>query len=193
MSTKNKKTLVFLLPLVVFGLLIVMFLFRLGRPTDVVINTSINKPLPVMSLPLLTDLNRVMTNQDLPKKPFILNVWGSWCVSCIKEHPILLELSAQGVPMVGINYKDEPAEALAYLNQHKDPFLYSMQDFEGKYTLDLGLTGAPESFVVDEKGVVYKHITGMIDQNNWANDIKPCFDALNDPSLDDTKKGKLCQ
>lgn len=193
MTAKNKKMLMFLLPLVVFGLLIVMFLFRLGKPTDVVITTSMNKPLPAMSLPLLSDLNRTMTNHDLPKTPFILNVWGSWCPSCVIEHPFLMELSGQGVPMVGINYKDELPNALAYLNKHKDPFVYSVQDLDGKYALDLGLTGAPESFVVNEKGVVYKHIVGVIDQNNWQNDIKPCFDALNNPSLDDTKKSELCQ
>lgn len=193
MTAKNKKMLMFLLPLVVFGLLILMFIFRLGRPTDVVIATAMNKPLPAMSLPLLSDPNRTMTNADLPKTPFILNVWGSWCPSCVIEHPFLMELSAQGVPMVGVNYKDELTDALAYLNQHKDPFVYSVQDLDGKYALDLGLTGAPESFVVDGQGVVYKHIVGVIDENNWSKDIKPCLEALANPSLDDTKKSELCQ
>ena len=170
-----------------------MFLFRLGKPVDVVISTSMNKPLPTMSLPLLSDLSRTMTNQDLPKTPFILNVWGSWCSSCVIEHPFLMELHTQGVPMVGINYKDELANALAYLNQHKDPFIYSVQDLGGKYALDLGLTGAPESFVIDEKGMVYKHIVGVINQDNWQNDIKPCLDALGIPSFDDAKKSELCQ
>lgn len=193
MTAKNKRMLMFLLPLVIFGLMIAMFVFRLGRPTDVVISTSMNKPLPQMNLPLLSDTSRMMTNGDLPKTPFILNVWGSWCPSCVIEHPFLMTLSAQGVPMVGVNYKDELPNALDYLNKHKDPFVYSVQDLEGKYALDLGLTGAPESFVVDAKGVVYKHIVGVIDENNWQGEIKPCLDALANPSFDDAKKSEQCQ
>lgn len=191
--TSKKRTLMFLLPLIIFGLLIAMFVYRLGRPTDVVISTSMNRPLPKMTLPLLSDPNRMMTEADLPKTPFILNVWGSWCPSCVIEHPFLMELSAQGVPMVGINYKDELPNALGYLNEHKDPFVYSVQDLDGRYALDLGLTGAPESFVVDAKGVVHKHIVGVIDEHNWQNDIKPCLDALSNPSFDDAKKSEQCQ
>lgn len=193
MNRQQKRTLIFVLPLVVFVLLIVMFFNRLGEPTDIVVSTSMNKTLPEFSLPLLTDPTRQMTQADLPKTPFLLNVWGSWCPTCIVEHPFLLELHGQGVPIVGVNYKDELVDALDYLNKHKDPFVYSVQDFDGKYALNLGLTGAPETFVVDGAGVVYQHILGEISQSNWTASIKPCLDALANPAFDETQKTQVCQ
>lgn len=122
-----------------------------------------------------------------------MNVWGSWCPTCKVEHPFLMELHAQGVPMVGMNYKDELADALGYLNQYKDPFLYSVQDLDGRYGLSLGLTGAPETFVVDGNGVVYKHITGEIHEGNWTASIKPCMDALANPQANQTQRTQACQ
>lgn len=193
MTTNQKRMAIFLIPLVIFTLLIAMFFFRLGRPTDVVVTTSINKPLPAFSLPLLSDPTRTMTNADLPKQPFLLNIWGSWCPTCFVEHPFLMELYKQGVPMIGVNYKDELSDALAYLNKHQDPFVYSVQDKQGSYAIDLGLTGAPETFVVDANGVVYKHILGEINQENWTKSIKPCLDVLANATASETQKVQVCQ
>lgn len=193
MMQSKKRTWVFLVPLVMFGLMMVMFFLRLGKPSDVAITTSMNRALPAFELPLLTDLTRTMTNAELPKKPFLLNVWGSWCPTCKVEHPFLMKLHAQGVPMVGINYKDDLADALAYLNNHQDPFLYSIQDLQGSYALDLGLTGAPETFVVDGQGVVYKHIAGEIHEKNWSEQILPCMQAIGDSTLEESVKIKACQ
>lgn len=193
MTKSQKRVLIFLIPFIIFVLMIVMFFNRLGKPTDIVVSTSINKPLPAFSLPLLSDTNRLMTPDNLPKTAFLLNVWGSWCPTCKVEHPFLMELHGQGVPMVGVNYKDELPEALAYLNQYQDPFLFSLQDLDGQYGLKLGLTGAPETFIVDNKGVVYQHITGEINQGNWTTSIKPCMDALNDPNADEAQRQKVCQ
>lgn len=91
---------------------------------------------------------------------------------------MLLDLAAQGVTLIGINYKDEPADALAYLNTHQNPFAMNIQDIEGSLGIDLGLTGAPESFVIDQNGQIRQHIVGVIDQTNWPQQIKPCLDAL---------------
>ena len=193
MTPNAKRTAIFLIPLLVFGLLIVMFFFRLGKPTDVVIGTAINKPLPDFSLPLLSDPSRTMSKGDLPKTPFLLNVWGSWCTTCYVEHPFLMHLHQQGVPIVGINYKDETKDALVYLQKQKDPFLYSLQDISGGYGIDLGLTGAPETFVVDSSGVVYQHITGEIHADNWKERILPCMQALGDNTISETKKVQACQ
>lgn len=193
MNRTQKRMMIFLIPFIIFALLMVMFFNRLGKPTDIVVTTSMNKPLPAFSLPLLSDPNRIMTNDNLPKTPFLINVWGSWCPTCKVEHPFLMELHAQGVPMVGMNYKDELADALGYLNQYKDPFLYSVQDLDGKYGLSLGLTGAPETFVVDGNGVVYKHITGEIHEGNWTASIKPCMDALANPQVNQTQRTQACQ
>lgn len=186
----NNKKLLFIIPLVVFVGLIVMLGARLGKSSDIVVSSAMNKPLPEFSLPLLHDLEKTHSNQDLPKTPFILNVWGSWCPTCRVEHPFLMKLHKEGVPMVGVNYKDEPKDALAYLHEFKDPFLYSVQDYKGTLALDLGLMGAPESFIVDKKGVVRLHIVGEIFEKNWQEQIKPCLDAL--ASDDETAQAKAC-
>ncbi|WP_432481543.1 DsbE family thiol:disulfide interchange protein [Moraxella sp. ZY200743] len=189
---KSNKRVFFIIPLVVFLLAMVMFYFRLGKETDIKISTSMNKPLPEFSLPLLSDTSRMMTNQDLPKTPFLLNIWGSWCPTCKVEHPFLMQLHEKGVPLVGVNYKDELSDALGYLNQYQDPFIYSVQDLDGQYAIDLGLTGAPETFVVDGAGVVYKHILGEVNQTNWANEIQPCLMAVGDTTLSEDAKVQAC-
>lgn len=191
MNRQQKRMMIFILPLVIFALLMLMFFFRLGKPTDITVTTSMNRPLPAFNLPLLSDTSRTMSNADLPKQAFLLNIWGSWCPTCKVEHPFLLKLQAEGVPMVGVNYKDELANALDYLNTYKDPFLFSVQDLDGRYALDLGLTGAPETFVVDGKGVVYKHVLGEIGETNWAT-IQACMTAVDNPALDETAKLGAC-
>lgn len=186
----KKKNLLFILPLVVFVALLVVLSLRLGKPTDIVVSSAMNKPLPAFSLPVLGDPQTIKTNQDLPKHPFIVNIWGSWCPTCRVEHPFLLSLHKQGVPMVGFNYKDEPKDALAYLQEHQDPFLYSLQDYKGDFALDVGLMGAPESFVVDEHGMVRLHIVGELHEQNWASQVKPCLEALG--QHDEQMAAKVC-
>ena len=188
----NKK-LLFILPLIAFAGLLVMLAMRLGKPTEITTSTAMNKPLPEFSLPLLSDPTRTMSNKDLPKEPFILNVWGSWCPTCYIEHPFLVELHKQGVPMVGVNYKDELPEALAYLNKYEDPFLYSVQDYQGDFALDLGLMGAPESFIVGTDGKVWLHIIGEVHEDNWRNNIAPCLSALKDEQADDNARANACK
>lgn len=177
MKKKNKKWL-FLLPLLAFFGVLVMLYGRLGKPTDVQMNTALQRSVPDFHLPMLSDTSVMLTSQQLPKEPYLLNIWGSWCPTCIVEHPMLMQLSQQGVTMVGVNYKDELSNALDYLNEHGDPFLLSVQDSDGTLALDLGLTGAPETFVVDSDGIIRQHILGEIAQANWSARIQPCLQAL---------------
>ena len=181
-KTMNKKQLKvwFLIPLIVFIGLLVMLYMRLGKPTDIVTNTALERPVPPLELPLLSDTSRIMTNDNLPDQPFLLNVWGSWCPTCIIEHPFLMQLEERGVNLVGVNYKDDIGDALSYLNRGGDPFSMSIQDLSGQFALDLGLTGAPETFVVDGKGVIRQHIIGEVNESNWQSRITPCLMVLND-------------
>lgn len=165
------------IPLLMFVGLAALLGSRLGDDPTVQVNTANNKPLPAFSLPDLAD-GTLRTPADLPKTSYVLNVWGSWCPSCLVEHPMLKSLAAQGVVLVGVNYKDEPADALTYLAKHGNPFVLNLQDQAGSLGLDLGLTGAPESFIVDQSGQIRLHLVGVIDQDNWQQRLKPCLDAL---------------
>ncbi|MBE0440802.1 MAG: DsbE family thiol:disulfide interchange protein [Psychrobacter sp.] len=186
-KTINKKQLKlwFLIPLIVFFGLVVMLYMRLGKPTEIVTNTALERPVPTFELPLLSDTSRIMTNANLPNQPFLMNIWGSWCPTCIIEHPFLMQLEERGVNIVGVNYKDEIGDALGYLNRGGDPFSMSIQDLSGQFALDLGLTGAPETFVVDGEGIIRQHIIGEINESNWQSRITPCLMVLNDANNND--------
>ncbi|WP_201604566.1 DsbE family thiol:disulfide interchange protein [Psychrobacter immobilis] len=199
-KTMNKKQLKlwFLIPLIVFIGLIIMLYLRLGKPTDIVTNTALERPVPAFELPLLSDTSRIMTNENLPDKPFLMNIWGSWCPTCIIEHPFLMQLEERGVNLVGVNYKDDIGDALGYLNRGGDPFSMSIQDLSGQFALDLGLTGAPETFVVDGNGVIRQHIIGEINESNWQSRITPCLMVLNEAnnnnvSPDPTQVAEACK
>ena len=181
-KTINKKQLKiwFLIPLIVFAGFVVMLYMRLGQPTEIVTNTALERPVPAFELPLLSDTSRIMTNDNLPDQPFLMNIWGSWCPTCIIEHPFLMQLEERGVNLVGVNYKDDIGDALGYLNRGGDPFSMSIQDLSGQFALDLGLTGAPETFVVDGEGVIRQHIIGEINESNWQSRITPCLMVLNE-------------
>lgn len=183
---KKQLKIWFLIPLIVFLSLVIMLYMRLGKPTEIVTNTALERPVPTFELPLLADTTRTMTNDNLPKQPFLMNVWGSWCPTCIVEHPFLMQLEERGVTIVGVNYKDEIGNALSYLNQRGDPFSISIQDLSGQFALDLGLTGAPETFIVDGQGVIRQHIIGEINEANWQDRITPCMMVLNEANKNTT-------
>ena len=177
---KSQIRIWFLIPLIIFAAFIVMLYFRLGQPTEIVTNTALERPVPAFELPLLSDTSRIMTNDNLPDQPFLMNIWGSWCPTCIIEHPFLMQLEERGVNLVGVNYKDDIGDALGYLNRGGDPFSMSIQDLSGQFALDLGLTGAPETFVVDGEGIIRQHIVGEINESNWQSRITPCLMVLNE-------------
>ncbi len=173
----KRRLWLWLLPLLMFVGLALLLGSRLGKDPAIQVSQMVGKPLPAFALPNLTDGN-LLIPQNLPSTPYLLNIWGSWCPSCVFEHPMLLQIAAQGVPIVGVNYKDEQADALSYLAKHQNPFVLNLQDQAGGLGLDLGLTGAPESFVVDAAGVIRLHLVGIIDADNWQTRLQPCLQAL---------------
>jgi len=190
---KQQLKLWFLIPLIVFLGLIVMLFLRLGKPTEIETNTALERPVPSFELPLLSDTSRTIKTSQLPNKTYLINIWGSWCPTCIVEHPFLLELKERGVDIVGVNYKDEIGNALNYLNGRGDPYLLSVQDESGQFALDLGLTGAPETFVVDSKGVIRQHIIGEVSEVNWQERIAPCMMVLNKADSDKSSIEEACR
>ena len=106
----------------------------------------LNDPVPEFSLKKLKSPEETVTQKDLKGQVFLLNVWGSWCPACKVEHPYLVRLQEQGVRIIGLNYKDERSEALKWLKRLEDPYVFNIQDPDGKLGLDLGVYGAPETF-----------------------------------------------
>jgi cytochrome c biogenesis protein CcmG/thiol:disulfide interchange protein DsbE len=134
----------------------------------------IGKPLPPFELPVLGQPDNVLTNDDLVGTPFLLNVWASWCPTCRIEHPFIEELAESGaLRVVGFNYKDELDDAQAWLARFGDPYEITLQDYSGRYAIDLGVYAAPESFLVDANGtIIFKQI-GAVTPEVIRNEILP--------------------
>ncbi|KQZ67836.1 MULTISPECIES: DsbE family thiol:disulfide interchange protein [unclassified Lysobacter] len=123
----------------------------------------IGKPAPEFSLPVLHEAGRLMRSDQLRGSPYLLNVWGSWCPACRDEHPVLTRFAeTKRVRVIGFNWKDEHADALRWLEQYGNPYWMVLTDYDGKVAIDWGIYGAPETFLVDAKGVVrWKHVGPM--------------------------------
>ena len=153
-----------LLPLLAFlalaGLLFVGVRMNSGKDTSAIPSPLLGKPAPALdALPLLPDPPSRITAQALRGRPYVMNVWGSWCVSCRIEHPIITELAKSGALVIGYNYKDTPEDARRWLAQFGNPFALVVQDLDGRAALDWGIYGAPETFVVDADGIIrFKHV-----------------------------------
>lgn len=151
----------FLLPAVVFALLVGLLAVGLKLDPHEVPSPLIDKPAPAFSLPRLDQPGRTISAQDLRGKVWMLNVWASWCVACRQEHPVLVDFFQRGgaVPVYGLNYKDKREDALAWLQRFGNPYVASLSDTEGLVGIDFGVYGVPETFVIDKAGVIrLKHI-----------------------------------
>jgi cytochrome c biogenesis protein CcmG/thiol:disulfide interchange protein DsbE len=139
----------------------------------------IDKPFPEFSLPAVQS-DTVITRADLLGKPALVNVWGTWCVACRVEHPVLNKLAQQGVVIYGINYKDINPDARKWLKEFHDPYQMNIRDEAGTLGVDLGVYGAPETFLIDSKGIIrYKHV-GVIDETVWRDKLAGQYQGLVD-------------
>jgi len=139
----------------------------------------IGKPAPQFSLPLLADPEKKIGSADLAGQPYLLNVFASWCFACRDEHPILMrEGKRLGVKLVGFNYKDEPADAKRWLAQFGDPYDVIIADLPGDVAIDFGVTGAPETFLVDAQGVIRFKYISPITPEVIATELLPRIAAL---------------
>jgi cytochrome c biogenesis protein CcmG/thiol:disulfide interchange protein DsbE len=172
-----------LLPL--FGFLVLVGLFGFGiwwntqHDQHEIVSPLIDKPAPAFALPVLDDAGRTVSKASLLGKPYFLNVFASWCIECVHEHPLLMtEVKQLGLPLVGFNYKDDPQAATAWLAEHGNPFDVIVADREGRSAIDFGVYAAPETFLVDAKGVIrYKRI-GPITPEVIDREIRPALAAL---------------
>ena len=137
----------------------------------------IDKPMPQFVMSAVE--GAPVTNADLPDEMFLLNVWGSYCLPCLVEHPTLMRLSEEGtIPVVGVNYRDRQDLAIDWLHDNGDPFAFSILDEDGRFGIDLGVYGAPETYLVDGDGVIrYRHVS-VLDEVIWENEFLPAIAEL---------------
>lgn len=171
------KRLKLFMPLAIFAVLAVLFWRGLSiDPTDMP-SALLDKPMPAFNLPELKTAE-LKTEADIKGRPVLLNVWATWCVSCRVEHPFLVHLAEQGVPIVGVNYKDETPAAIKWLNDLGDPYVFNVVDQAGRLGIDLGVFGAPETYLLDKQGVIrYKHV-GVVNANVWRETLSPIYQSL---------------
>ena len=163
-------------------LIVIIFLSSVILFTSLIRNIDNSKsqedfdiPLPEFSLPTL-QLDKKITNENL-EDLFVLNVWASWCITCRVEHPFLEEIS-KTIPIIGLNYKDEKNNATGWLSKLGDPYIFSLYDYYGELALDLGVTGAPETFLV-HKGRIISHHIGEVDQKVWSTKFSSKINKIN--------------
>lgn len=123
----------------------------------------IGRPVPDFNLPTLNDPGKKLTQEDLKGRPYLINFWGSWCPTCVYEHPVITALAKSGkLRVVGLNFRDEPADARSWLAQHGDPYDIIITDHDGRVSINFGVYAAPESFLIAPDGeVVYKQIGAL--------------------------------
>jgi cytochrome c biogenesis protein CcmG/thiol:disulfide interchange protein DsbE len=169
----------YFLPLAIFfGLLIFLYKGLSLNPREVP-SALLDKPAPLFNLPLLHEPEKSLAVADMKGQVWLLNVWGSWCISCQYEHPVLNNLAKQQVvPIIGFNWKDDPAAAKAWLGKYGDPYAKSVMDREGRAAIDLGVYGAPETYVIDKTGVIRHKHTGPISPDDLKNKIVPLIEQL---------------
>jgi cytochrome c biogenesis protein CcmG/thiol:disulfide interchange protein DsbE len=179
------KKLIYAIPVLIFLVALAFFSERLESVANsddpkILKSVLLNKPVPDFALPALPGRGRPLASTDLKGDVTLLNVFGSWCVACVAEHPVLKRIADEGyVKIHAIDWRDDPEKGAAWLRRNGDPYdLVGGGDDTRWLAIDLGVTGAPETFVIDQQGIIrYKH-TGIITDAVWADTLKPMIANL---------------
>ncbi len=180
-KSMNRKIL--FAPLILFIALVAVFATQLTRnakgddPTKLE-SVLVGKSVPDFTLEDLYQPDQTYNQSLFKGKPLILNVWATWCPTCYAEHQFLNKLSAQGVNIIGLNYKDDRTKAEKWLKNLGDPYQIVLFDGNGMFGLDLGVYGAPETFLIDADGKIqYRHV-GDVNIDNWNETLLPLYNQL---------------
>ncbi len=177
----NKKIL--FIPLVLFLALVVVFIVQLSRNADGEDPTKlesvlVGKSVPEFKLEDLAEPGKLYDQAIFKGEPLLLNVWATWCPTCYAEHQYLNKLAERGVKIIGLNYKDDRFKATGWLNDLGNPYLISLFDGDGMLGLDLGVYGAPETYLIDANGTIrYRHV-GDVNSRNWAETLEPLYQQM---------------
>jgi cytochrome c biogenesis protein CcmG/thiol:disulfide interchange protein DsbE len=167
-----------LIPLVLFIVLAIFLAIGLKRDPREVPSPLVGKPAPAFTLPQLQK-DASFSPKDMAGKVWLLNVWASWCVSCRIEHPVLVDFAKRKVaPIVGLDYKDQRPEAMAWLARHGDPYELSAVDADGRVGINYGVYGVPETYVIDKAGVIRFKQIGPVTPEVLQKKILPLIEEL---------------
>ena len=168
-----------LLPLGIFLLLGIAFAIGLTKDPRRMSSELINKPFPQFSLTELYDETETLTEDMMRGQVSLINVFGSWCVACNVEHPILMDIAERKeVTLIGMDWRDERPKAMRWLADRGNPYEHIIYDDESVLAIKLGVTGAPESFITDKSGQIrYKHV-GVITPKIWRETLLPIIKSL---------------
>ena len=167
MEKKQPSLLKRFMPLIIFGAMVVLLAIGLTLNPRLVPSPLIDKPAPVFELPLLFKEGS-FSNEDLLGQVTLVNVWASWCFACRQEHEVVKNLARSGVRVVGLNYKDESADAKNWLARLGNPYQVIAVDYDGRIAIDWGVYGAPETFLIDKQGIIRHKVIGPLsDPDNY--------------------------
>ncbi|RUR39370.1 DsbE family thiol:disulfide interchange protein [Vreelandella populi] len=168
----NRRWLLLLLP-VGFLMVALFFYQRLQHDPSARDSALMAREFPAFEATTLRDANRHVDQTLLQGEVTLVNVWGEWCPACKQEMPQLLELADRGIRMVGVNYRDTREKGMSFLNEYGDPFAVNIFDPEGSLGFDLGVYGAPETFLIDDDGIIRYHHKGYISPDDVTERILP--------------------
>ena len=175
------RRLVFFAPIGVFLVLVGFFLSQLllGRDPSVIPSALIDQPVPEFVLPAVEGRpGGGFATADLRGGLSVVNVFASWCVPCLAEHPLISGLSEAGYRVFGINHRDTDPNAAAWLVRNGDPYTGVGADRDARVSVDWGVTGVPETYIVDAAGVIrYKHV-GPLTPQSLEEEFMPRLKAL---------------
>ncbi len=170
----------FLWPLAIFLLLVIFLGVGLRLNPREVPSPLIDKPAPAFAAPTLAVPDRQLRRDDMLGQVWLLNVWASWCGACRDEHPVLVDFARRNLaPVIGLNYKDQRADGLAWLKRHGNPYADSVFDPEGRIGIDYGVYGVPETFVIDRTGTIRLKYIGPLTPQVMRDKIEPLLRQLN--------------
>ncbi len=164
----------FILPAIVFAGLVVFFFIGLQLKPGEIQSPLVGKPAPAFALESLGDPARQVGSAHFSGRPWLLNVWATWCAGCRDEHDALMAITRQNrLPMVGLNWRDDRALALRWLDQLGNPYVAVAFDHDGRTAIDWGVYGAPETFLIGADGTVLRKHIGVITMEAWERDFVP--------------------
>jgi len=180
----------FLMPLSLFLVVGIYFAAGLKRDPAYIPSMLIDRPAPEFTLAPIQGYVRGFSTEDFKGQVSLVNIFGSWCASCRVEHPVLMRIKSEGGPPIfGLNWKDKPGDGTKWLQRFGDPYARIGDDADGRVAIDFGVTGAPETFVVDAKGRIrHKHV-GPVTDELWHTVLAPMVDDLMSEEVENVETG----